>query len=204
MTGDLHDATVYYTVYGDDEEKTATAAALESAKGVLRSEVGRQTGVRFTPTLTFVADLVPEDAARIEDLLARANQADAGVHAQATRAQYAADADPYRKPRDLDDDDADELAASALDVDDSPRRGRRSTRPPAATPADEARGPRVAGLAARRRQARRPGAPTTSSPGCGASSAAARSATPAPSTRWPPASWCSASSGPPGCSACWP
>ena len=113
VTGDLHDATIYYTVYGDDEEKTATAAALESAKGVLRSEVGRQTGVRFTPTLTFVADSVPEDAARIEDLLARANQADAGVHAQATRAQYAGDADPYRKPRDLDDDDdADELAAS--------------------------------------------------------------------------------------------
>ena len=116
VTGDLHDATIYYTVYGDDEEKTATAAALESAKGVLRSEVGRQTGVRFTPTLTFVADAVPEDAARIEDLLARASQADAGVHAQATRGPYAGDADPYRKPRDLDDDD---------DADESPPRARR-------------------------------------------------------------------------------
>ena len=62
VTGDLHDATVYYTVYGTEDDKVGTAAALESAKGVLRSEIGRQTGVRFTPTLTFVADAVPENA----------------------------------------------------------------------------------------------------------------------------------------------
>ena len=59
VTGDLREATVFYTVYGDDEERAASAAALESAKGVLRSEVGRQTGVRFTPTLAFVADALP-------------------------------------------------------------------------------------------------------------------------------------------------
>jgi ribosome-binding factor A len=109
VTGDLHDATVYYTVYGSEEEKAGTAAALESAKGVLRSEIGRQTGVRFTPTLTFVADAVPENAAAIEDLLAAAAAADAEVHEQAAAAQYAGDADPYKKPRDLDDlDDEDE------------------------------------------------------------------------------------------------
>jgi len=114
VTGDLHDATVYYTVYGSDEEKAGTAAALESAKGVLRSEIGRQTGVRFTPTLTFVADAVPENAAAIEDLLAAAAAADAEVHEQAAAAQYAGEADPYKKPRDLDDlDDEDE------DVDDA-------------------------------------------------------------------------------------
>ena len=105
VTGDLHDATVYYTVYGTDEEKAATAAALESAKGVLRTEIGRQTGVRFTPTLTFVADAVPENALLIEDLLHQAAQADAAVHEQAAAAAYAGEADPYRKPRDLDEDD---------------------------------------------------------------------------------------------------
>ena len=62
VTGDLREATVFYTVYGDDEERAATAAALESAKGVLRSEVGRQTGVRHTPSLTFVADALPDNA----------------------------------------------------------------------------------------------------------------------------------------------
>ena len=117
VTGDLHDATVYYTVYGSDEEKAGTAAALESAKGVLRSEIGRQTGVRFTPTLTFVADAVPENAAAIEDLLAVAAAADAEVHEKAAAAQYAGEPDPYRKPRDLDDegDDEDELPATIED-----------------------------------------------------------------------------------------
>src|SRR6476660_3902367 len=76
VTGDLREATVFYTVYGDDEERAASAAALESAKGVLRSEVGRQTGVRFTPTLTFVADSLSEDAQHIEELLAVAARAD--------------------------------------------------------------------------------------------------------------------------------
>jgi ribosome-binding factor A len=116
VTGDLHEATVYYTVYGSDEEKAATAAALESAKGVLRSEIGKQTGVRFTPTVTFVADAVPENAMLIEDLLHRAAAADAEVHQQAVAASYAGDADPYRKPRedeadDLDDAEPDEETA---------------------------------------------------------------------------------------------
>ena len=132
VTGDLHDATVYYTVYGSEEEKIGTAAALESAKGVLRSEIGRQTGVRFTPTLTFVADAVPENALAIEDLLTRAAAADAEVHEQAATAAYAGEADPYKKPRtdedDLDDlldddgdaeldDDDDSLEVDALDVE---------------------------------------------------------------------------------------
>jgi ribosome-binding factor A len=105
VTGDLHDATVYYTVYGTEDDKAGTAAALESAKGVLRSEIGRQTGVRFTPTLTFVADAVPENAEAIEDLLRTAAAADAEVHEKAATAAYAGEADPYRKPRDLEDDD---------------------------------------------------------------------------------------------------
>jgi ribosome-binding factor A len=125
VTGDLHDATVYYTVYGSDEDKAGTAAALESAKGVLRSEIGRQTGVRFTPTLTFVADAVPENAQAIEDLLRSAAESDASVAGLAAGATYAGEADPYRKPRELDDldDEADEdagdddLADSADDVE---------------------------------------------------------------------------------------
>ena len=118
VTGDLHDATVYYTVYGSDEEKAGTAAALESAKGVLRSEIGRQTGVRFTPTLTFVADAVPENALAIEDLLHQAAAADAAVHERAAASSYAGEADPYRKPRQeeaedgLGEDDEDELTGT--------------------------------------------------------------------------------------------
>lgn len=98
MTPDLREATVFYTVLGDDEQREASTAALNSAKGVLRSEVGKQTGVKFTPSLTFIVDAVPETARHMEDLLAAAAAADAAVHEQAAKAQYAGDADPYRHP----------------------------------------------------------------------------------------------------------
>ncbi len=104
VTNDLQQATVFYTVYGDEAQRADTAAALESAKGVLRSEVGRQTGVRHTPTLAFVADAIPDTARHIEDLLERARAADAEVHRAASAASYAGDADPYRAPRPDDED----------------------------------------------------------------------------------------------------
>ncbi len=105
ITGDLHDATIFYTVFGSDDDRLATAEALESAKGVLRSEVGRQTGVRFTPTLTFVHDSLPDDAQHIEELLAVAAQHDARVERARAGARPAGDPDPYRKPRDVDEVD---------------------------------------------------------------------------------------------------
>src|SRR6266545_286935 len=95
LTGDLHDATLFYTVLGTDEERTATAVALESAKGVLRSEVGRQTGVRFTPTLAFVLDSLPETSKHIDELLAVAAHADAAVQKIRQNAAPAGDANPY-------------------------------------------------------------------------------------------------------------
>jgi ribosome-binding factor A len=107
ITGDLRDATVFYTVLGDETERAATAAALESAKGVLRSAVGQQTGVKFTPTLTFTADIVPDTAREIEDLLAKAREADAELQRLAAGKTHAGDPDPYRAPS-ADDEPADE------------------------------------------------------------------------------------------------
>ncbi|CAM5383820.1 30S ribosome-binding factor RbfA [Streptomyces abikoensis] len=107
VTGDLREATVFYTVYGDDEDRASAAAGLESAKGILRSEVGRAAGIKFTPTLTFVADALPENARTIEDLLDRARASDAKVREASSGAAYAGEADPYRKPgEDEDDKDA--------------------------------------------------------------------------------------------------
>ncbi|MFI9275887.1 30S ribosome-binding factor RbfA [Kitasatospora sp. NPDC052896] len=108
VTGDLREATVFYTVFGDDTEREATAAALESAKGVLRSEVGKQTGVRFTPSLTFVADALPDTARTIDDLLDKVRASDAAVRTAAAGATYAGEADPYKAPaseRDAADED---------------------------------------------------------------------------------------------------
>lgn len=105
LTGDLHDATVFYTVFGDQNAQDESARALESAKGVLRSEVGRQTGVRFTPTLAFVLDAIPDTAKHIEALLATAAEVDARVEQVRQDARPAGEADPYRKPREPDEDE---------------------------------------------------------------------------------------------------
>lgn len=104
VTGDLQHATVFYTVLGDDEARTSSAAALESAKGLVRSEVGRLTGVRLTPTLEFLPDAVPETAAHLEAALKEAAAKDAEVARLAADAQYAGDADPYKKPAEDEDD----------------------------------------------------------------------------------------------------
>ena len=96
LTGDSRDATVFYTVLGSEEEQAATTAALRSATGLIRAQVGKQLGLRFTPTLTFVPDAVPENARQIDDLLAQARSVDARVAEQAAHAAYAGEADPYK------------------------------------------------------------------------------------------------------------
>ncbi|HEX5495313.1 MAG TPA: 30S ribosome-binding factor RbfA [Mycobacteriales bacterium] len=107
VTPDLREATVFYTVYGDEATSAQSAAALESARGVLRTQVGRQTGVRFTPSLTFVADTVSQQAKRIEELIDRARHADAELHRVREGASYAGDPEPYRTPETDEADGAD-------------------------------------------------------------------------------------------------
>ena len=102
VTGDLQNASVFYTVFGGETERAETAVALESAKGKLRSAVGKGIGIRLTPTLEFIPDALPEGAAHMEDLLLTAKQRDAELAATAVGATYAGDADPYKKPVDED------------------------------------------------------------------------------------------------------
>jgi ribosome-binding factor A len=108
LTSDLREATVFYTVFGTPEEQAETAAALRSATGIIRSEVGRLIGLRHTPSLEFVADALPDSARRIDDLVAAARQADAELARAREGAEWAGDPDPYRKPADDDWDDEDE------------------------------------------------------------------------------------------------
>jgi len=107
VTGDLREATVFYTVYGDETERMSTAAALEKVRGLVRSEVGAQTGIKFAPTITFVEDAVAEGARHIEELLAEARAADEAVAETASSATYAGEPDPYRRPADDEDDEDD-------------------------------------------------------------------------------------------------
>jgi ribosome-binding factor A len=104
LTNDLREATVFYTVYGSDDEREETARALRSATGIIRTEVGRQLGLRHTPSLEFVPDAVPGNAARIDDLVEQAKRADEELRRAREGAQPAGDPDPYRvKP---DDDES--------------------------------------------------------------------------------------------------
>jgi len=107
VTGDLQHASIFYTVYGSDEERADTAAALLAATGMLRMEVGRNLNTRLTPSLEFILDGVPENAMAIDALLREARERDARTEAEAAAAEYAGDSDPYVKPRDLDGDDED-------------------------------------------------------------------------------------------------
>jgi ribosome-binding factor A len=120
VTGDTQHATIFYTVLGDNEQRAGSRAALESAKGLIRSEVGKQLGLRHTPTIEFILDALPESAAHIEDLLAQARQSDAAVAAAAATAAYAGDSDPYKHPEADDDEeqDADSMPASDATRDD--------------------------------------------------------------------------------------
>ena len=105
VTGDLQHASVFYTVYGTDQERADTAAALKAATGMLRTEVGRNLNTRLTPSLEFIPDAIPENAAAIESLLIEARERDNEAAALASSAHYAGEADPYVKPRELDLDD---------------------------------------------------------------------------------------------------
>ncbi|ROO83555.1 ribosome-binding factor A [Actinocorallia herbida] len=126
LTNDLREATVFYTVYGTDEERAGSAAALESAKGIIRTEVGRKTGIRHTPSLAFELDGVMENAHHIEQLLAKAKELDAEVAAKAVGATHAGDANPYKSDDEDDededfedeDDDLDEEIADLEDEDE--------------------------------------------------------------------------------------
>lgn len=97
LTGDSREATVFYTVLGDEAARASTQAALQSATGVIRSQIGKQLGLRYTPTLTFILDAVPENAQHIEELLAKARLGDAALLDQSAGATHAGDPDPYKK-----------------------------------------------------------------------------------------------------------
>src|SRR3954462_6348787 len=125
VTGDSQQATVFYTVLGEETDLVSTAAALESAKGLLRSEVAKQLGMRHAPTLVFVQDALPESARHLDEVLARAKALDEEAAARRGEGdaprrveEYAGGADPYKKPRELGDDALD--GADVLEPDDTP------------------------------------------------------------------------------------
>ena len=120
LTGDSREASVFYTVLGNDADYAATAAALQSATGLIRSQIGKQLGLRFAPTIAFFPDVVPESARQLDEALAAARVEDARVAEAAVGATYAGEADPYKHDREDDDElDEDEDEDDDTDVDDA-------------------------------------------------------------------------------------
>ena len=103
VTGDLQHASVFYTVFGGDDERSATAVALESAKGVIRSAVGKDLGTRITPTLEFILDGLPESARAMDSLLNKVHELDAQVAKVREGAKPVVE-DAYKQPRVIDED----------------------------------------------------------------------------------------------------
>jgi len=101
VTGDGREATIFYSVLpGGDSDPGATAAGLDSAKGLVRTAVGRKLGMKFAPTITFVPDAVPEISREMEELLDKVAGRDAELAAERVEGAYAGDPDPYKKPAD--------------------------------------------------------------------------------------------------------
>ena len=96
LTNDFREATVFYTVMGTEEERVASAGALERARGSIRTEVGKRLGLKHTPSIKFVVDAVPENALHLEELLREMRERDAQVNALKANAKPAGDADPYK------------------------------------------------------------------------------------------------------------
>jgi len=102
VTGDLQQATVFYTVLGGEQERADAAEVLAAYRGRLRSHMGKGLGIRLTPTLEFVPDALPEDAAHLEDVFRQVHERDAELAAGRAAGGYAGEADPYRKPRETE------------------------------------------------------------------------------------------------------
>jgi ribosome-binding factor A len=104
VTGDAQQATIFYTVLGEEADVASSASALASARGLIRSEVGKQLGMRHVPEISFELDAIPESARHLDDVLAKAREADAAVAAAREGKLPAGEADPYRKPREVEDE----------------------------------------------------------------------------------------------------
>lgn len=109
VTGDLQIARIYWTLLADPNkargERKRAEQALRQSAGRLRSHVGHKAGLRLTPQLEFIYDELPTQAHEIDDVLVVAKKRDEELERSREGAQYAGEEDPYRHPREDEDDE---------------------------------------------------------------------------------------------------
>jgi ribosome-binding factor A len=96
VTSDLTSAKIYFTVLGSESEQQESIEILERYRGRLRGEIGRQLGIRVTPTIELIRDEVPQSAGELAAVLAEAKRRDAELERLAKNAKPAGDPQPYR------------------------------------------------------------------------------------------------------------
>ena len=96
VTGDLQQASIFYTVLGDSDAQEGTAAALASAKGMIRGEVGKALGLRITPSLAFFADGLQESASAMNDLMLAIRRSDEELAKLRENSKPIGDENPYK------------------------------------------------------------------------------------------------------------
>ena len=69
MSKDLRHAYVYYSLFGQDEQKKEAQAGFESAKGFIRKEIGERVHLKYIPDIRFKYDTSLEYGQKMERLL---------------------------------------------------------------------------------------------------------------------------------------
>ncbi|MBT0665783.1 ribosome-binding factor A [Geobacter pelophilus] len=69
VTDDMHYATVYFTVIGDEAARKGTEAGLNSARGFIRREMGKKLHMRYVPEILFKYDTSLDTGNHIDALL---------------------------------------------------------------------------------------------------------------------------------------
>ena len=69
MTGDLREAKIYVSIFGDAEQVKSSLEGLNSALGFVRREIGQRIRLRFTPEISFALDTSLDYGDHIQKLL---------------------------------------------------------------------------------------------------------------------------------------
>ena len=99
VTGDTQQATVFYTVLGEDADLASTGrgAGVGQGRAPLRGRQAARHAARADADLR--PDALPENARHLDEVLARARRRWTRRSRRPRGSAYAGEADPYKKPR---------------------------------------------------------------------------------------------------------
>ncbi len=69
LTADLRHSRVFVSVLGDEDDVERSMAGLDSAKGYMRSALGKHLRIKYLPEIEFVLDSSGEEALRLEGIM---------------------------------------------------------------------------------------------------------------------------------------